>query len=129
MKLTLSILFLIFLVIQTSDDRSFYREPDKNDWPGDALSEAQFKAAVEHFTDPKVCQHPWSWALIGPNTFLLKGTSYLVERRMDATVPNIGYSHGFWGGTAMYAPIPPIWVVKHHVEAIAKEDCMYGVKP
>ena len=110
------------------DDRSFYQPIDTKDWPGDKLSEAQTLAAIKHFTDPDACSKPWRWALIGPNFFLLKGTSYLVERAMDAPVPNIHYSHGYWGGTPYFDPIPPVWVVKWRVESIASDDCIYARK-
>jgi hypothetical protein len=108
-----------------NSDRSFYQEIDKNDWPGDALSEGQTLAAIAHFTDPAKCEKPWSWALIGPDTFLLKGTNYLVERRLNATVPNIGYSKGYWGGVALYQPIPSVEYVKFIVERLASDDCKY----
>lgn len=109
------------------DDRSFYRNIDKDDWPGNDMSEKQTLTAVEHFADPAACKKPWRWALIGPNTFLLKGTDYLIHRRLDASWPNISYSKGYWGGHT-YEPTVPVWTVKLWVEQIAADDCKYARK-
>ena len=108
-----------------TDDHSFYQTIDKKDWPGDSLSEKQVLRAIQHFQDPATCHKPWRWALIGPDTFLLKGTDYLVHRRIDAETPNIGYSKGYWGGVPFYNPIPSVQKVKNLVEVFATDDCKY----
>ena len=107
------------------DDRTFYRPIDTKDWPGDALSEKQVVAAIDHFKDSHACSNPWRWALIGPNTFLLKGTDYLVTRHINAPVSNVGFSKGYWGGVPFYDPIPSVAAVKRTVEKLAADDCKY----
>lgn len=109
-----------------TDDRSFYQEIDKNAWPGDTLSKSQTVRAIKHFQDAEACRKPWSWALIGPDVFLLKGTDYLVERHLTAITPNIGWSKGYWGGVPLLNA--SVTEVKIIVERMARDDCKYQHK-
>lgn len=113
----------------TPDDRSFFVEIDKDAWPGDSISEAQYKAAVDHFANDHACSSPWRWALIGPNTFLLKGTRYQIARVADAPAPNIHAVHGYWGGIMAWDIGLPIALAKQYVEIQATADCAYGARP
>ncbi len=127
------ILFLGCLCVEgeLQEDRSFFQQPNENDWPGDSLSEKQYEDAVKHFADPKVCQHSWRWALIGPRTFLLKGTHYQIIEAFGAISPNIHVTHGYWGsGVAMFFhPYPSRERIRKEVESMAHDDCLYGVIP
>jgi hypothetical protein len=125
---------MLFLVLMacvgcTQEDRSFYQLPDTKDWPGDALSEKQTLAAIEHFADSGACDKSWKWALIGPNAFLLKGTHYVMTRVSagGGFVPNIHYSKGYWGGTVLNTA----WIAeaKLTVQHEASLDCKYGGNP
>jgi hypothetical protein len=107
-------------------DRSFYREVDTKAWPGDAMSERQVLDAYAHFKDPGVCRKPWSWALIGPNTFLLKGTVYLVHRAIDAPAPNIHWSKGYWGSGGIEDMSFGVDSMRRRVENLASNDCKYN---
>jgi hypothetical protein len=103
----------------------FYHEPDKNDWPGDTLSEAQFNLAVKHFSSPNHCSAPARWALIGPNEFLLEGSNYEVKRVVGGGFePNIHWSRGYWGGSIMDTMSVPQALL--FVTALAADDCKYG---
>jgi hypothetical protein len=125
MKQLLCSLLLLVSFSSAQDDRTFYKEIDKRAWPGDELSPEQVEEAVMHFRVKDACKAPWQWALIGPNVLLLKGTTYMIHRRLDAPVPNIGWSKGYWGGTPMYQPIPSVNEVKKIVERLASDDCKY----
>lgn len=120
------------IVVSTvaGDDKSFFAEIDENEWPGDGLSEKQFLAAVDHFKDDSACAHPWGWALIGPNEFLLKGTHYHIVRAVSAATPNTHIVKGYWGsGIDVWLSPAPIALVKQEGEAEAAKDCLYGVTP
>lgn len=111
-----------------NEDRSFYQQIDTNDWPGDRLSERQVNLAIAHFADATACKKPWRWALIGPNTFLLKGTSYLLVRVPpgEGFVPNIYYSRGYWGGDD--TDTMNVSEAKWEVQRLASDDCRYEHK-
>jgi hypothetical protein len=109
-------------VAQVGIDRSFYQEPDAKDWPGDALSEAQFDKALKHFAVPNVCNSLGHWALIGPKDFLMKGTTWHVW--IAGTYINM--SHGYWGGDTYEEPLDSLGGVMRLAEHLAKENCMHG---
>lgn len=117
--------------VAAQEDRSFFQQPDKNAWPGNALSEPQYEAAIKHFEDPKACQHKWDWALIGPRAFLLKGTRYMIVEALDAPRPNIHVTHGYWGstGATFFYPYPSREFIRAEVQKMASDDCKYGVTP
>lgn len=127
--LVIACLLLMGCTSVPQEDRSFFQYPDKNDWPGDALSEKQFDRAVGHFhmqNDP--CGVAPKWALIGPNTLLLIGTDYQVVRVPSGGgyVPNVRWSKGYWGGQRVIED--SIIVAKFTVEQEFRLDCQYGHK-
>lgn len=98
-------------------------QPDRNSWPGDALSEEQVLGAICQFAGTE----PWKWILIGPGDWLLAGTSYRVAVRNDAPIPNIGIVRGYWGGDAFtHSGLDEI---KALAERRAKDDLASGIKP
>lgn len=78
-------------------------QPDKDAWPGDALSEDQVKSAISKYLED-YAEEPskWHWVLIGPGDYLLAGTHYRVVDRRTAPYPNISIVKGYWGGDSLF---------------------------
>jgi hypothetical protein len=112
------------------EDRSFYVMPDKNDWPGYMLSEAQYERAVAHFSAYDACRKPWRWTIIGPGDFLLEGTHYEVRNAYNAEIPNVTAVKGYWGsGVATDVLFRSVPAMKLIAQDDANKDCSYGIVP
>lgn len=99
-------------------------QPDRESWPGDALSEKQVLSAIEQFKNDQ----PWHWVLIGPGDWLLAGTSYrVIPAHLHAPFPNIGLTKGYWGGEPVFGK--SVSCVKIMAWTRAETDAEGGITP